>query len=359
MYDQSRRPLFSIVVPAYCAERYIDRSIGCVLAQTVDDWELVVVDDASTDSTAEVADRYAKRDARIRVVRHEANRGAAEARNTGMDVARGLYLWMPDVDDVYSPQTLERVAVALSENPAQVTCFGINEVYLDDRGEASFEHPVPLDDRRINTAEELRPLILPMERKSSYGYVHTKVYDLDYVRSTGVRFQHMTVNEDLEFNVGVFQGITSLNTLSDVLYRYERRSNDSLTSSFIADYYELHYHRVKILRDQQESWGLLDGESKAVLGGLFARYILSAVERTFDERANMDDASRRAWLDEVFASELFNELIPHASGDSAILKASLLPIQAKSAPALIAFGGVIHFVRSHSLWLYTAAKQKR
>lgn len=354
-----KRPLFSIVTPAYGVERYIRRAVECAQAQTLGDWELIVVDDASPDRSGEIARQLAEQDDRIRVVRHEVNKGAAEARNTGIDAARGLYLWMPDSDDAYDPRTLELVARALAEYPAQITLFGINEVYLDANGDVSYERPVPLSPACHKTAEELRPTILPLERLSSYGYVHTKVYDLDFLRSTGVRFESMTINEDLEFNVKVFQDVSSINVLGDVLYRYERRPNDSLTSSFIPDYYELHHHRIKILRDQQESWGLLDAEVKSVLGGLFARYILSALERTFDPRANMGDGDRRAWLREVFADDMFNELVPLADGGSAILKASLVPIKAKNASALIAFGALIHFIRNRSLWLYTAVKQKR
>ena len=105
----ARRPFFSIVMPCYGVEAYIARAIECVQAQTFSDWELIVVDDCTPDESAAIAMEYAARDGRIRVVSHEENRGLSAARNTGIDQARGRYLWMPDPDDTYATDILQRV----------------------------------------------------------------------------------------------------------------------------------------------------------------------------------------------------------------------------------------------------------
>jgi glycosyltransferase involved in cell wall biosynthesis len=107
-------PLFSVVMPAYNAERTIGDAIQSTLAQTVDDFELVVVDDGSTDNTAEIVLRF--RDSRIELVR-QPNGGLAAARNTGLSRARGVYASFLDADDLLMPTYLEATNVTFERFP--------------------------------------------------------------------------------------------------------------------------------------------------------------------------------------------------------------------------------------------------
>lgn len=101
------RATVSVVMPAYNAAATIGSSIASVQQQTRGDWELIVVDDGSTDRTAELAETAAAEDPRIRVIRQR-NRGVAAARNAGIDSARGRYLAFLDADDTWLPAKLER-----------------------------------------------------------------------------------------------------------------------------------------------------------------------------------------------------------------------------------------------------------
>jgi glycosyltransferase involved in cell wall biosynthesis/GT2 family glycosyltransferase len=99
-------PFFSILVPAYNQAQYLAPALDSILAQTDQDWEAVVVNDGSTDDTAEVAQRYADGDSRIRVL-HQANGGVAAALNTALDNARGEWVCWLSSDDLFAPRKLE------------------------------------------------------------------------------------------------------------------------------------------------------------------------------------------------------------------------------------------------------------
>lgn len=99
-------PLISIIVPVYNAEPYLDRCVQSILAQTMEDFELILVDDGSPDRCGEMCDAYAKADPRIRVL-HQANAGQAVARNRALDIAQGEYLAFVDSDDYIHPKMLE------------------------------------------------------------------------------------------------------------------------------------------------------------------------------------------------------------------------------------------------------------
>jgi glycosyltransferase involved in cell wall biosynthesis len=107
--------LISVVIPAYDRERSIARAIAAVLAQTYPAIEIVVVDDASTDGTAARVEAIG--DPRVRLVRHGKNRGAAAARNTGVEAARGAFIAFQDSDDDWLPEKLARQAAHLASLP--------------------------------------------------------------------------------------------------------------------------------------------------------------------------------------------------------------------------------------------------
>lgn len=109
-------PAVSIIMPCYNAAAHLCRSVGSVLAQTRADWELIAVDDGSTDGTWQELQRLAAADPRIRAI-HQANAGAAAARNRGLLQARGIYTAFLDADDTWEPEFLETMSAALDGAP--------------------------------------------------------------------------------------------------------------------------------------------------------------------------------------------------------------------------------------------------
>ena len=103
-----RRPLVSVIMPAYNAEKYIGEAVASVRAQTYENWELLILDDGSADRTAEIAERCAQQDARIRVLRNPENMGVARTRNRGFDLAQGEWIALLDSDDRWREQKLEK-----------------------------------------------------------------------------------------------------------------------------------------------------------------------------------------------------------------------------------------------------------
>ena len=123
-------PRISIITPCYNAVRFLHEAMESVLRQTVGDFEFILVDDGSTDSTAQVIRSY--RDSRIRYVRQE-NRGPSAARNHGVSLARGRYLAFLDADDVALPHRLEVQSRVLDADPA-LSVVGSGFVWIDEDG---------------------------------------------------------------------------------------------------------------------------------------------------------------------------------------------------------------------------------
>lgn len=117
-----RDPTVSVIMPAYNAARFIDQTIESVLQQTFTDFELLIVDDGSTDRTLEIANEYALRDRRIQVI-SQANQGVSATRNHGVRLAKGNLLAFLDADDIWQPDKLAAHVEHFATNPNLVVSF--------------------------------------------------------------------------------------------------------------------------------------------------------------------------------------------------------------------------------------------
>lgn len=129
--------LISIIVPVYNVEKYIGETIDCVIAQTYEDWELLLVEDCSSDGTAEriVQIMEAEKDPRIRLLRQPSNQGAAMARNRGLKEAGGRYIAYLDADDLWAPGKLERELQFMREKDAAFVFTGYE--FADGQGQGT------------------------------------------------------------------------------------------------------------------------------------------------------------------------------------------------------------------------------
>lgn len=112
--------LVSIIVPNYNSEKFIKETLDSVLAQTYPNWEMFVVDDCSTDGSAEIVRGYAEKDSRIHLVLRDKNSGVANVRNAGIQMANGKYIALLDSDDVWTEDKLERQVSLLEETGAEL-----------------------------------------------------------------------------------------------------------------------------------------------------------------------------------------------------------------------------------------------
>jgi teichuronic acid biosynthesis glycosyltransferase TuaG len=113
--------LVSILMPAYNAERYLSAAIESVLSQTYPQWELLIVNDGSTDGTQAMAERYQQQDPRIKVLNQNVNGGIAKARNRALDEANGRYIAFLDSDDLWIPDKLEKQLAFMTARKVSVS----------------------------------------------------------------------------------------------------------------------------------------------------------------------------------------------------------------------------------------------
>lgn len=158
--DQERnKPTVSIILPVYNTAEYLKECIESILSQTYIDFELIIIDDASSDASSTIIEHYAMLDLRIRFLRNEVNWGIGFTRNRGLEVARGTYIANFDSDDIAFPKWIETQILFLENNPT-VDIVGANFIFIDKSGKILLQkNNFPEYDRDI---KKIIPLVCPI-----------------------------------------------------------------------------------------------------------------------------------------------------------------------------------------------------
>lgn len=207
-----KNELISVIVPVYNMEKYLERCVDSILRQTYKELEIILVDDGSTDSSPEMCDEYAKKDARIKVV-HKENGGLSDARNAGLVVAAGDYIGYVDSDDWIEDDMYERMYRACVENEAQLCVCRYFSEYSDKREGGGNGACVPL-----TRDELLRIYIGGHDDYVIYNSVWSKLFRRDLV--DGMFFPKGRNSEDIMYTTRAFCMSVKAVYLDTCFYHY-------------------------------------------------------------------------------------------------------------------------------------------
>ena len=243
-----RLPAVSVILPMYNASRYITSCVKSVLNQTFGLFELICVDDCSTDDTVNIVAELAKSDGRIRIVRLPKNSGgASEPRNTGLRVSRGKYIAFLDSDDMYTPTALaELVSVAEKWNADVVhteqVYFPENQT-IDVTPETKFttfskELGGFCKEPMLET-DDLAKRVQMFYKGRFFGWVHNKLYRRDLLMEKNIRFDKLLTSEDIIFYFRVLCTAPRIVRVPNIIYIYRHNPN-SITRKMVSVEESLH-----------------------------------------------------------------------------------------------------------------------
>lgn len=214
--------MISIIVPVYNVEEYIDDCISSILAQSWRDFELILVDDGSTDRSGSLCDSYAQKDARIQVI-HQKNAGQAAARNVGLTHAKGSHIVFVDSDDYIERDMLRSMAEVEKRTDADLVMCGYKLIREEETEEK------PLFNRVIKA-------------KEFWKYAHNKKYLVACVMTCNkliradifdnLRFREGIINEDTNILFPLISGCKTIAFIKPCLYCYRIREGSTMTSPY-------------------------------------------------------------------------------------------------------------------------------
>ncbi len=217
----------SVIIPVYNVERFLSICIESVLRQTCPHLELILVDDGSPDRCPEICDSYARQDERVQVI-HQENRGQSAARNRGIDVARGEYIYFLDSDDFIAEQTLETLIGRAQADEAEVVLF--DTLVVDESGALESSRR-PFRSNKYPGVYTGPELFSKTRRQADYTSMPPLLFiRKSFLKEIGLRFYEGIVHEDELFTFLLLMHCRRCTVLPDQLFFRRIRQGSTMTT---------------------------------------------------------------------------------------------------------------------------------
>lgn len=222
--------MISIVIPVYNAEPFLPRCVESFLVQDFPDFELILVEDGSTDQSLNICRHYEGIDSRIHVIPQE-NQGASAARNTGMTAAKGEFLMFADADDYVKPELLTTLHKKQNDEDADLLIFGYENISPTKKEIITFPY------LEIQSLEKLEKFFPTLFLKYAFHSLCNKLYRKEKIHCK--LNPGLSLGEDLTFNLVYLQQCTKIVFLDKALYCYTHENQQSLTQKYRENKFEL------------------------------------------------------------------------------------------------------------------------
>lgn len=313
-------PKISVIIPVYNAGKYIRECVASVQAQTMSDFELILVNDGSSDNSSALCHEMAETDTRIRVIDID-NSGPAHARNVGIDVAKGMFLAFIDSDDTVSPVFLEKMLKAAEKHEADIVMCKAYTIYIDgNRKPDAFHFPL----NRILTPEEINNFLITgyfiPGKATGLACLWNKLYRKSWIYSIGVRLDETRVRaEDWLFNLQCLMAYPRFVAIDETLYNYRQHSG-SVMHTVRPDEAWQTFKSTDILLDVNNKIGG-NYQVQILLSGLTSiiGHAIAMTKAGYDNECNrlLTSQPLRKMLNDIPAKDIFG--LPHVFAAIALM----------------------------------------
>lgn len=248
--------MVSIIVGIYNVASFLQqKKLKCIIAQSYFDWELILVDDGSTDESGKICDELSRNDHRIKVI-HKGNGGLGSARNAGLDVAQGDYIWFYDVDDEAHLNLLEYCVREMESRDLEMLQFGYKAITPSQ----NLEEDVHLKECIINNQEQLRSYYLDniLFVKYGNGFMWNKFYRRSFIEKYHLRFDNLRIQQDEVYNLKIYPLAQRVYLSPDVLYNYYIYEKGNTRSRFIPNRFDIYVSIRDEFEKLRKSWSIVD-----------------------------------------------------------------------------------------------------
>lgn len=284
----------SIIIPVYNVEKYLCQCVDSIINQSYKNFEIILVDDGSTDGSPVLCDEYAKKYDFVEVI-HKANGGASDARNTGVLVAGGDYILFIDSDDFIEPRALAKVADVVNENPVDLVFLEAQKYYADGRV-VRFCDGITKEAVKGKNRDDVLDFLSTCPKFS--GSPCTKLIKKTLFEEFDLSFYTGIVAEDIDWCLKLITAASSFDYCEEVYYNYRQNRQGSVTNQAGKKHVG---SLIFIMKKWTDKYGQADvSEKRFVYSSLAYEYtILIMLYATLDKenkREFIEDIKNLYWL---------------------------------------------------------------
>lgn len=284
----------SIIVPVYNCEQYLDQCIQSVLGQTFTDFELILVNDGSTDNSGNICESYKEKDERVIVLHKENGGGAGATRNLGLSKADAEYVTFMDSDDWMQPDMLECMYSSIAENKADVVICGYRYIF-DENRDSDLNYNQSLEPQLVTGAENVKDFFVKYFPDGMVGYPWNKLYRMEIIRKYDLKFPLMRRMQDGIFNLNLFGCIESCCVIDKALYNY-RASQSVIKKKLPKDFFDLLESFTNQYYEKMEEWGYDAEAAETPMTSHFLNEFVGCIENIYINEQNGARTRRESLL---------------------------------------------------------------
>lgn len=288
---------FSIIIPVYNVEKYLNQCVDSILRQTFHDYELILVDDGSPDNSGAICDEYARKDARIKVI-HKENGGLSDARNYGTREASGEYIVYIDSDDYLSEESFLQEIRDVATNDSDLILYKYKKYYEDSGkfSEVGFNFPAQEELKDKDTGYVLKRLV---ETDSFYCAAWMKAIRRSVLVDNVIEFKKGILSEDQEWYYHVVLCAKRFSVINKPFIVYRQRSG-SITSTTGSKNMKDNIQLIEFWGNTIQSMDMDECKKFALmssLGKLYANLLIAFTSlNANDKRKYKGDLKKLSWL---------------------------------------------------------------
>lgn len=352
------RPRVSVIMPAYNVDAYIGRAVESLQRQTLEAFELIVVDDGSTDRTGDILDRMASRDIRIDVI-HQDNAGAPVARNRALERAQGTYVMFMDADDWIEPRMLADLVELADKHHLELVISGF---YIDtyyDKGDQYLSEVKNCHDRIFSVQTEFRSMAWQLFDENQLYPPWNKLFLRSRIEELNIRFRS-TFWDDFPFVLDYIRDVARVGVLSYPYYHFIRQRSESETARWRPDMYEKREEEHSWMLDLYRHWGLEgDPASMEMVQRRYIERLIGCIENVCDPACELSDEQRRALIEKMITSDRAQLAVQVARPRSRMMAMMLWPIRSRNVALAMVEGRLIAHVMHHDTKAFAMLKAHR
>lgn len=305
--------LISVVIPLYNVEKYIEKCINSVLNQTYPHFELLIVNDGSTDDSVKVIEKF--NDPRIRII-HKKNGGQSDARNLGIKESKGDCIYFMDSDDWIEPNLLQVSVNCLEKQNADFIIFG----YCLDREDLAGNvlSQKLINHREVTFDKHTNNFVFEKNTLNLLGYVWNKLYKREFIINNSLNFEiDAAYIEDILFNIKACLCTTKIIFIEQELYHYIDRPSFSQVKSYHHNALILNKKRFFELNKFLENWSVNSTYNNNVISESYISSIRYCINNLYYKNSNLKDQQIKAEIRKILEDELTQKHIKKTKSNNA------------------------------------------
>lgn len=269
--------LISIVVPVYNVAPYLKQCIESILTQNFNDYELLLINDGSTDLSGTICNEYAKKYEQIKV-QHSLNEGAGPARNKGIEMASGKYILFIDPDDWMEPYLLSDMYQQIESQGVDLLLWSLQAMIYNSKGEFIKTKVIQAQDLHLADKKQCEQQFIEIAMWDDLllGVPWNKLYRMDLINKYHIRFPKLRRRQDIIFNIDYYKHISSLITTSRVYSNY-RVIDTGYANKVPQNYYDTALYVYGYFKEALEQWGEYTPDVRKHLDQYFINDVMNII----------------------------------------------------------------------------------